>query len=233
LETAFLPGERLSAAMRGTTAEIARSNRGLLEDRRAAWEAKAAKVAGRLARPVREWMPDLLRTGPRTKDSEALARDLEDGRVDIQFLSSRELRERAKEAKEGRGMAEGAGIPQNIEALYLTAEENEGRPAILLKALDFSEGPRADVLRDRVADAVHERRHLLQVEKEGPIWPIREIVCAEMETHAVEGLFRLVTGDDSFCRLALSLSPYGYPMGQRHWIEQVYLRRRPIPLAAF
>lgn len=78
-------------------------------------------------------------------------------------------------------------------------------------------------------DALHEFVHILQAEREGAEWVSRNLIAAEMEAHAVEIWRRRQQGDHRLFRKIAALSPYGFAMGLRLYVEQVYGRLADVP----
>lgn len=78
-------------------------------------------------------------------------------------------------------------------------------------------------------DALHEFVHILQAEREGGDWVSLNLIPAEMEAHAVEIHGKRRRGDHRLYRQLAALSPYGFPMGLRLYVEQVYFRLMDAP----
>jgi len=229
LGTAFLAGATLESLLKGIDAELRGVDARQLEERRRSWQAKKEAVRPLLWEGSQRWLPPLLALSPTTERAKKLAREIADGAKEVRFLGEDELLEQLR-ARPGR--AAGAMPLVRIEAMHLTPEENNGRGAILL--LDPRQTqpnrPGADPFLDAAANAVHEDLHLEQPMREfESIEPTRDFAVAEEEAHAAEARFRLANGEDYFIRLASALSPSGYAMGLRNWIEQVYLRQLPVP----
>lgn len=230
-ETAFVSGRCLGLALRSLTQACATLDAARLEEGRTLWREKVDSVRDLLHRPPVAWFPRLLSLPPTTRQAQKLAEDIAAGAKEVRFASEDEL---TRQAMKKKNRAAGALPLVRIEALHLTAEENGERPAILLKAPARSDTKswKDGQVRDAAANSVHEDIHIEQpLREEEPLSPMRDFLPCEEEAHAGEALFRCLNGDDSYCRLAISLSPYGYAMGLRNWIEHVYLRQLAVPSA--
>jgi hypothetical protein len=78
-------------------------------------------------------------------------------------------------------------------------------------------------------DALHDFVHNVQEERHGPVWISENLMAAEMEAHAWEIHLRRRHGDARLYEAFEGLSPFGFAMGLRLYVEQVYFRLMDVP----
>jgi hypothetical protein len=79
------------------------------------------------------------------------------------------------------------------------------------------------------ADGFHEFVHHIQEERHGPSWIAENLMAAEMEAHARELNLRRRFGNSRLYDDIARLSPFGFEMGLRLYVEQVYFRLAEMP----
>lgn len=141
-----------------------------------------------------------------------LGRRLARGSTVFRRLSREEM---TRQARERMG---DAVRTDNVRALRRKSLDADRPDEILLRADDADD-----------ADGLHDFIHNLQEERKGAAWISENLLTAEMEAHAWEIHFRRRLGNFHLYDSIAALSPFGFAMGLRHYVEQVYFRLADAP----